>query len=123
MYSSEHRVHSNNFGSLLSYTDSKLSFISANTSIRYARLSLAVVLAIHCCRYRTCLQVFLLLYQEGFQVQADVSYTFESILVRVKVLIFYKDAISVWFTAALSCIQGFGLKSFKSIPLSKNIKH
>ena len=43
MYSSEHRKHSNNFGSLLSCADSKLSFISANTSIRYARLSLAAV--------------------------------------------------------------------------------
>ena len=43
MYSSEHCLHSNNFGSLLSCADSKLSFISANTSIRYARLSLAAV--------------------------------------------------------------------------------
>ena len=88
---------------------------------------LLLFLAIHCCRYRTCLQVFLPLYQEGSQVQADVSYTFESILVRVKVLIFYKDAISVMYLfglpAALSCIQVFGLGSFKSIPLSKNIKH
>ena len=121
-------MQSNNFGSLLSCADSKLSFISANTSIRYARLSLAAVSGNSLLQISHLFtSIFTSLSGGISQVQADVSYTFESILVRVKVLIFYKDAISVkhlfGLPAALSCIRVFGLGSFKSIPLSKNIKH
>ena len=46
-------------------------------------------------KYRTCLQVFLPLYYKGSQIQADVSYTFESNPFWVKVLIFYKDVIFI----------------------------
>ena len=123
MYSSEHRVHSNNFGSLLSYTDSKLSFISANTSIRYARLSLAAVSG------NSLLQISHLFTSIFTSLSGGISGSGGRFLYfRVNsVLIFYKDAISVKYLfgllAALSCIQVFGLGLFKSIPLSKNIKH
>ena len=59
-----------------------------HTSIRYARLSLAAVSGNSLLQISHLFTSILPHYQEGSQVQADVSYTFQSIVVRVKVLIF-----------------------------------
>ena len=108
-------MHSNNFGSLLSCTDSKLSLILANMSIRYARLSLATVSGNSLLQISHLFTSIFTSLSGGISVQADVSYTFESILVRVKVLIFYKDAISVKYLVVLPAL----LVVFKFLDLDR----